>query len=289
MADPIKLRLTLVDVHDNNLREKVDVTLRHQVLDQTVKVSASAGSPIDIPDLNGAPQGLYRIVVDPPSYRTVSQFVNMKASGTTPLKMVFAIDPEKVKRVVFPDFADLSADLRQLLEQSKTVLGFEGKAGPDLYGALDDIRKAGLLNIAVKTAHTPLGNGSTVLPHIAEIVELRGDRFFAVVPKALREEVKNSVNHQLFDPAPSTLHHPPAGFTPARSFKTPDNAGNLQLTFAMNGDDCRADIDIDDAAGIGHLFQVLHNALTGSPTHPYNIHEILINFQHLDPGYTFEI
>jgi hypothetical protein len=106
-------------------------------LDQSIKVSASAGSPIDIPDLNGSPQGLYRILVDPPSYRTVSQFVNMKASGTTALKMVFAIDPPKVRRVVFPAYAELSPDLQHLLEQSKKVLGFEGKSGAALSGAVD--------------------------------------------------------------------------------------------------------------------------------------------------------
>ena len=43
--------------------------------------------------------------------------------------------------------------------------------------------------------------------------------------------------------------------------------------------------DIDDAAGLEHLFQVLRNELTGRPTHPYDIHEILIKHQMLDPGY----
>jgi hypothetical protein len=47
--------------------------------------------------------------------------------------------------------------------------------------------------------------------------------------------------------------------------------------------------DIDDAAGIEHVFQVVHNAVSSQPTHPYNIHEILVGYQHLDPGYTFQI
>jgi hypothetical protein len=57
----------------------------------------------------------------------------------------------------------------------------------------------------------------------------------------------------------------------------------------MKGNNCVADIDIDDAAGLEHVFQVLRNKLSGKPTHPYNIHEILVGFQHLDPGYTFQI
>ena len=57
----------------------------------------------------------------------------------------------------------------------------------------------------------------------------------------------------------------------------------------MKGNDCVADIDIDDANGLEHVFQVLRNRLSGNPTHPYNIHEILVGYQHLDPGYTFQV
>ena len=50
-----------------------------------------------------------------------------------------------------------------------------------------------------------------------------------------------------------------------------------------------ADIDIDDANGVEHLFQVLRNAITGRPTHPYEIHELLVSYQKLDPGYTLVV
>ena len=76
-------------------------------------------------------------------------------------------------------------------------------------------------------------------------------------------------------------------YTDAGSFKTPDRYGNPQLTFFMKGDDCVADIDIDDASGLEHFFQVVNNMLPGNDTHPYTIHEILIAYQKLDPGYTF--
>ena len=141
----------------------------------------------------------------------------------------------------------------------------------------------------MKTANTPLSNGRTVLSYIQKLNEIRGDRFFCVVPKELREETKNSVAEDLFDNVDGSLHHPPAGFSPAGSFKTPDHYGNLQLTFFMKGDDCVADIDIDDAGGLEHVFQVLRNKISGNPTHPYNIHEILVAHQKLDPGYTFQV
>jgi len=289
MPNEPRLALELRDVYGELLRERVDILLRHQVLSEIVKVNNNASTKIVIAGLHGAPQGLYRLDVDPPSYQYTSQFVNLKASGTTNLTLTFPIDPGKVKKVKFPVFANIQGDLKKLLENSEKVFGFEKKKGKELYDALDDIRRAGLLNIAAKTGKTTLTNGRTVLSYIQELREIRGDRFFASVPKELREETKNSVAEGLIHPADESLHHPPAGFSHAGSFKTPDHYGNLQLTYFMNGDDCVADIDIDDAAGIEHVFQVLRNKLSGSPTHPYNIHEILVGFQHNDPGYSFQI
>jgi hypothetical protein len=290
MANPVILSLELRDVYGDLLKEKVDIILRHQVLSQVVKVSNNASTKIQIKGLNGAPQGLYRIDIDPPSYQYVAQFINLKASGTTALEFTFPIDPSKVKAVKFPAFGSREADLQRVLENSEKVLGFEAKKGKALYDALDDIRRAGLLNITAKTRATLLTNGRTVLSYIQELREIRGDRFFAAVPKELREETKNSVSEGLFHSADESLHHPPANFSHAGSFKTPDHYGNLQLTFFMNdAGDCVADIDIDDAAGIEHVFQVLKNKLSGNPTHPYNIHEILVGFQHNDPGYSFQV
>jgi hypothetical protein len=66
--------------------------------------------------------------------------------------------------------------------------------------------------------------------------------------------------------------------------QTPFHIRNLRPTFFMRGDGCVADIDIDDDAGLGHIFQVLRNHSTGEPARPYDIHEILVQHQHLDPG-----
>lgn len=289
MAGDVKLELELKNVSGKFLGEKVDVIFRHQVLSEVKKVSINATAKRAIGGLRGAPQGLYRIEVDPPSYQYLSQFINMKASGTTSLSLTFPIDPGKVKRVDFQPYTRLTNDLKLLLENSDKVLAFDGKKGKDLYDSLDDIRRAGLLNIAVKTASTPLSNGRTVLSYIQKINEIRGDRFFCIVPKELREETKNSVAEDLFSSVSGSLHHPPPGFSLAGSFKTPDHYGNLQLTFFMNGEDCVADIDIDDAGGLEHVFQVLRNKISGNPTHPYNIHEILVGHQKLDPGYSFVV
>jgi hypothetical protein len=289
VAENAKLQLELLDVYGKPLKERVDVILRHQVLSEVVKASVNAANKVQITGLRGAPQGLYRIEVDPPSYQYISQFVNMKASGITPLSFTLPIDPAKVTKVNFPAYTKLPSDLKTLLDSSTRVFAFEEKKGQELYDALDDIRRAGLLNIVAKTGFTPLTNGRSVLSYIQELSEIRGDRFFAKVPKELREETKNSVTQGLFRIADESLHHPPAGFSHAGSFKTPDHYGNLQLTFFMKGDDCVIDIDIDDAAGLEHVFQVVRNKVSGQPTHPYNIHEILVAHQKLDPGYTFVV
>jgi hypothetical protein len=290
LAQQGQLRLELVDVYGIRLNQSVDVLLRHQQLsDRRIVRGIRSSSRILIRDLYGAPQGIYRIEVDPPAYLPVSQFVSLSASGVTDLKLTFPIDTRKIERVEFPPFQDLSEPVQHLLKRSNAVLAFEGTTGSALFSALDEIRKGGLLNIAAKAQSALLANGKTVFPQVQQLLEVRGDRFFARVPKELREETKNSVDAGLFGPVDGSLHHPPEGYSLAGSFKTEDRYGNLQLTFFMNGNDCVADIDIDDAAGLEHLFQVVRNSITGRPTHPFNIHEILVFYQKIDPGYRFVV
>jgi hypothetical protein len=285
-----KLRLSLLDVLDSNIGGRASVRLRHQVLsDSQVFNNLDASKRINITNLFGAPQGLYRIEIDPLAYLPTSQFVNLKASDITDLKITMAVDPNRVKSVTFPEFGILPADIQTLLVNSDNILSFEGMNGEVLYAALDDIRKANVLNLTTKCAATPLSNGKTVLPSIQTIKEIRGDRFFTVVPKELREETKHSALDGLFTEAPEGLHTPPEGFSHAGSFKTKDKFGNLQLTYFMNGDDCVADIDIDPASGLEHLFQVIEHSITGIQTHPYAVHEVLIEHQKLDPGYRFVV
>ena len=291
MAQTGKLKLELLDVFGKRVQERVDISLRNlQLTHNPVLKSRDSSKIINVSNLHGGPQGIYQISIDPPSYHPISQFIRVKPSGDTELVVSFPVDISKVISVTFPTFPNVPKELRSILTNSPNVLGFENNTGKDLYDALDDIRRGGVLNIARKTMATRLSNGKSVLSLIKEIRELRGDRFFAFVERELREEVKHSVNAGLFHSVDGSLHHLPAqfvGFSPAGSFKTDDHFGNLQLTFFMKGDECVADIDIDDAGGLGHIFQVLKNHFTGSPTHPYNIHQILVKHQHLDPGYRF--
>ena len=96
-------------------------------------------------------------------------------------------------------------------------------------------------------------------------------------------------NPPLFHSVSAALHDPVPGYTVTDSYKTLDRYGNLQLTFqrrGTTGDDYVADVDIDDAQDIEHIFQILRDTVSG-PTDPYDIHDILVMDQHLDLGYSF--
>ena len=205
------------------------------------------------------------------------------------MELTFAVDPHKVQAVRWPEYAGLPQDARDLLEHSTACASFGDKAGPDLYAAVDDIRRAGLLNIVAKTRATVFANGRSVLSYVLALRELRGDRFFADISRELREETKNAALAGLFVSVSSSLHRPPDGFEHAGSFKTTDCYGNLQLTFFAKGDTWVADIDIDDASGIEHIGQVVRNTASGDPTHPYDIQQVLLHFQLLDPGYALQV
>jgi hypothetical protein len=285
MPENGSLRLDLFDVTGQRIAEPVDVVLTRQGDAKHLVARAPGRKSIRIPRLSKGPLEIYRVLVDPPSYLAVSRFVGVPGTGAD-LRLVLPVDPGKVRSVDFPDFGDLPADTRQLLENSDDVLQFRGQSGEDLYDALDDIRRAGLLNITTKAGATPLVNGRTVRSYLQELTELRGDRFFVSVPKDLREEVKHSAGAGLFTTEPSGLHRPPEGFSHAGSFKTIDRYGNLQVTFFSDGTNWCSDIDIDDAKGLEHVFQVVRNEVTGRPTHPFDIHQILVLHQSLNPGYT---
>jgi hypothetical protein len=235
---------------------------------------------------------LYKLVLTPSNYRLVQIFIMLADGKTRMEKIPFPVDPARVVSVRGPAFGGLDRRLQALLTQSE-IPRFQAPGGGflqgnDLYQALDGVPKlkACLLNVATKSVATPLGDGSTCLDHYKEMIRMEQDRLFIQINPALVEEVENS---PLFHSVSAALHDPVPGYTIMESFKTLDRYGNLQLTFqrrGTTGSDDVADVDIDDAQGIEHIFQVLRNSITG-PTNPYDIHDILVMDQHLDPGYSF--
>jgi len=197
------------------------------------------------------------------------------------------VDPERVASVTFHAYATLPPAVRAVLEAS-AVETLPGRSGAALYEALPDLPRAGLLNLVAKMGRTPLPGGGTVLDQVDSLYRVRGDRVFANVEVGLRDLVVTAAAEQVFRPVPGSLHTPDPDFRLVDSYKTFDAYGNLQVTFFSSLAAplrFRADIDIDDAAGIAHVFQVLGHWISGTDTHPYDIHEILLFHQRLDPGY----
>jgi hypothetical protein len=235
---------------------------------------------------------VYRVALTPANYRIVQFFVMLSDGQVRSEKTAFPVDPGRVVGLQAPAFGALRPEVQAILAKSQIPRFVKPDGtfpqGADLHGLLDAAPrlKACLLNITAKSAATPLRDGTNCLAHYGGMVRIEQDRFFIQVNAALREEVQNS---PLFHGVSEALHDPIPGYTITDSYKTLDHYGNLQLTFQRRGStgaDYLADVDIDDAQGIEHLFQVVRNLITG-PTDPYDIHDILQIDQQLDPGYSF--
>lgn len=81
-----KLRLKIRDSAGKPLQDRVDIRLEHQHLrDLRVVDDADASRDIVITDLHAAPQGFYKIQIDPSRHDPAGRFVNIQPSGETEL------------------------------------------------------------------------------------------------------------------------------------------------------------------------------------------------------------
>src|SRR5262245_5888888 len=212
------LVLDLLDVSGDRIDDRVDVLLKHTVLSDTVQAkNKDAGKRLRFPDLDSTQGGLYGLQVFPLRHRPVGQFVRILEGKSKQQSMVLPVDPDRVIDVEFPGYEALGDDLKAVL-QASTVEGREGQHGSDLYGSLDNVQKAGMLNIYAKMKATRFASGRDTFSFVTTFSRIRGDRFFAGVAKELRDEVKNSVHTHLFHEVSGALHTPPPGFVSADSF-----------------------------------------------------------------------
>jgi hypothetical protein len=283
------LTAVFLDASGQPLADRVDVLIRSQTLNRTLldKKNHDGTKALTVAGLS--PLEVCSVQVFPVRHRPVNHFLRPSAQ---PALLRCPVDPERVTRMVAARYDALAPRAQALLQASLLDHPPQNQSGPALYDALADLPRAGLLNLLAKMGDTTLLDGSTVLDHVDSLYRVRGDRVFANVARGLRDLVKTAAGARKFILVDGSLHHPPDGFTLFDSYKTiPDKYGNLQVTFFASVAAPRtfkADIDIDDAQGIEHVFQVLGHWLTGEITHPYDIHEILLAYQGLDPGYRLE-
>jgi hypothetical protein len=286
-------KIRAYDANRKRLNDRIDVLVRDLTSGQVVAtVREQKGTSIVKVD-GLTPGRVYSVQVFPLRHRPVGA-VQQASSEPRPtnVSLFCPVHPDRVVDVAFPRYESLFGELTDVLEKSlleadelKATDG--GAKGQSLYDALEPIPKAGLLNLFTKMANTVTG-GRTMWSFVTDVYRVRGDRIFANVTKDFRDHVKSAVTSAEFLPVSGRLHTPPPGFAPAGSFKHQlFPAGVLQLTFFASLTDLtfKIDADIDDAGGLGHVFQVLRNWRTDSPTSPYDIHQILVFHQQLDPGY----
>lgn len=269
--------LILRDARGRFLTETITLEFRNMELaslnfTQTVQIQ---GGILELKGVPAFPHGVWFVTILPQKYRFKQIFVDVPANGTATISETFFVDPAKVIPV-FPTPAQYQSDPRwQPLMTGIT---------PAVFGRLNNDEKAGLLNLFAKMSHP---SAAGVFDQVIDIFQAKPARFFAKVNAALLSTVRGMPNR--FHEVLGTLHNFPDGWeriSEGGSFKTPDPTGNLQLTFAINAQEEMAiDADLDDHEGLEHAFDVIKHKLTGRDTHPYDIHEILVKFQNIDPGY----
>jgi len=292
----------------NAKRERLDDSVDLQVVSVRTNILAGrkrtrATQQVTFELAGGQP---YIVKAFPSRHRPVGRIVLMPIEGSATAELYCPLDPERVRDVQFPAYADLPIDLQRVLDRS-TLEGAAPSAlsGVSLYDDLSQIQRAGLLNLFAKMDSFGFDERHTVWSAVDRLYRIRPDRIFADVDVALRDRVKAEVIEHRFREVSGKLHSPPPGFTFAGSFKTDDRYGNLQLSFFSSAQlklrttgelrptdegettpiRFKVDADIDDAAGLGHTFQVLRNFVTNGVTHPYDIHQILTFRQEVTPLY----
>jgi len=279
------LTIRVLDANRDPLDDVVDVEVRDAISGDLRKMSrkVKGTSPVLVKDLDLS--RTYRVSAFPLRHRPVGALVGAGTGST--VELFAPVDPRRVTSVRFPAFRNLDPALKAVLEQSVPEPEIAPPGGAVVYDSLEDESRAGLLNLFTKMSAVRL-DGQTAWDFVDSLYRIRGDRIFADVRVDFRDAVQRAVTAGSFEQVPGTLHTPPPGFDPAGSFKTVEHEGVQQLTFFASASAplrFKVDADIDDAGGLGHVFQVLRNFLTNQPTHPYDIHEILLFAQLLRVPY----
>lgn len=293
MSDNINradVTVNLKDVYGQPITDEVEITFYNQKVQSlnqrfTVKFK---GTPAVLPGVPSFPTGLAEVFIKPKRYRYKSRFINVVGGEKNSINEDLFVDPNHARPTLM-DFDDLKAklygtELLRILEKS----GIKKAAWNDL----NKLNRATIMNLSAKMFHDTLKNGDSLITNVESMVAKLLDkdhreRIYAVVNNnllgALRKfperyrGVSGSL-HKFFDDWIAVSQQ--------NSFKSRNNAGNIQFTFATNAaGGSLADIDLDDHTGIKHAADVLKHKITSANTNPYDIHQILVYFQGIDPGY----
>ena len=299
------LVVKLSDMSGELVRGRVDIDLK--------RVSGSSGAggenmtvtvngPVGALTITGiacqtGPGTMYELRASTPHHRKYAffQLIQENRDNTASDNVEFWVKPGEVKDIQAPSIAGLPGIAQTMLSQASMIVDrredqeLKDLSGLALYQQMGPLRRACFLNIVKKAS-----DGTTAancLPAFGDLLIMRQDRLFARVAASLPEQLRQAA---MFKSAPGALHEPPPGFSkPIESFKSRDPHANLQITFmqelATGG--LAADIDIDEASGIEHGFEVIRNAVFNNRTNPFLIREFLnaadLEARSLRPEYHF--
>lgn len=272
-----KLIVKIGNAYRQPLQDQVDIRVVSARSDSLVASVRNVDATKDVHVEGLIDHQPYIVKVFPRRHRPVAAFGIPMPGRDVEVQLYAPVDPEHVENPKFPRWEDVPAPLKSILECS-TVEEIEG-CGQPLYDKLTNTQKAGLFNLYSKMNAFGFDEDRTVWSFVDKLYRIRADRIFADVKPGLRDLVKGAVAEERFREVSGKLHKPPDGYEACGSFKTHDRYGNLQLSFFVTTSAplaFKVDADIDDAAGLGHAFQVIRNFITKGTTHPYDIHEILV-------------
>ena len=300
------LQLEITEMAGDPVRGRIEIDLQPasgesgtggEHLELTVNMGTATGLTITGIACRGGHGTMYRLTVMAGHYRTYSFFQSIREQrvNTGSDQIEFWVKPGEVRKLSAPKFEELRPPVRRLIDTAQMAglkpedQDLAGLTGQALYQKLGALRNASLLNLVKKSSHAE--TAANCLALVRSLILCRQDRCFALVDGGMPEHLRRS---PLYKSAKNALHDPLPGYRLAEgSFKTLDPHGNLQVTFMQNAStgQLAADIDIDEASGISHGFEVIRNALFEKRTNPYLIREFLLAADRrkrtLDPGYRF--
>src|SRR5215210_2244119 len=258
--------VTLRDVFGQPLTDEVEVVFKNQDVSSlsqsfTVKLKGEP-EPFTLPDVPAFPTGRAQVIIRPNKYRHKTFFKTVFTGEPNPnhISEVFFVDPGKARPTLM-DFQDLPS--KPYGDELLRILG-ESKINKAAWDGLDKRNRATILNLSAKMLKETTRNGQPVIKQVKNIDK-------KLLDKKNRARIYSNTNDTLldalrkfperFNDASGALHNFPPGFTQVgqdNSFKSKDDAGNIQLTFATGaGGEFLADIDLDDHSGVEHAFDVL--------------------------------
>ncbi|HKR59150.1 MAG TPA: hypothetical protein VJS64_05410 [Pyrinomonadaceae bacterium] len=274
--------LELRDVYGRFISGDVELRFRNLKVHSFdfMKTVTFHGAPVTLVDVPAFPNGNWNLEIFPRKYRIKTVFVEVPSNGDRPVTETFFVNAQKAEPL-FPSANEINtvgrwSALREVLARSTIT-----------YANLDNEQKAGLLNLFAKMNHP---TGGRTWANVVDVFAVKPARIFARVDDQLWPRVQDEKQRFREQPDNGTMHkfdHEWTRLPQHASFKTNDPMGNLQLTFANDANNRMAvDADLDDHQGLKHAFDVIKHKFSGD-TNPYDIHEVLVKFQDIDPGYSF--